>query len=287
MGKLLLIFCLFTLSLSENLLAFDCSDFTDNIDRWDGCYGSIIRSLDGNEIFSYQGNFEKGTPEGKGVMTFPNGDKFEGELRRDLCFFQCEESNSYFEGNDLGWSAFVEGKYTWSNGVVHEGNWSRWDGINYPDSEGTKTWPNGSQLEGNWDEDGFVKGYVTLPGGKQLRGKRIPAYRLPSEYTVGSVCCTHNIDEKESSTWTSAQNRSIPDKNWIRVVTWLNLLAASNGRAFGEKAKIFFGNFLTFCIWHVIFIGFGWYFRREIVHFFLIPFYVLTSFLDPSTTNPN
>ncbi len=92
----------------------------------------------------------------------------------------------------------------------------------------------------------------------------------------------HNIDEKESSTWISAQNRSIPDKNWIRVVTWLNLLAASNGRAFGEKAKIFFGNFLTFCIWHVIFIGFVCYFWREIVHFFLIPLYVLNSFLDPN-----
>ena len=88
----------------------------------------------------------KGKINGKGLMTWPNGDRYDGQ---------------WVKGNQEG-----EGTYYWSNGVVYTGQWKK----NYIKGHGTFHFPNGNVMEGDWTSMGNGTGYLTWPDGSRYDG---------------------------------------------------------------------------------------------------------------------
>jgi hypothetical protein len=82
----------------------------------------------------YEGEFRKGLKHGKGVKTWPWGDRYEG---------------SFVDDRKEG-----QGVYIWGEG-------SRWAGERYEgeflgdrrQGFGVYSWPNGDRFEGQWDKD--------------------------------------------------------------------------------------------------------------------------------------
>jgi hypothetical protein len=96
----------------------------------------------------YKGEVENGEPKGKGIETFPNGEKYVGEFK-----------DGKFHG---------QGTFTWSNGGKYVGEWK--DGKEH--GQGTETSPDGNSYEGEW-KDGKQNGQGkwTLPNGSQYVGE--------------------------------------------------------------------------------------------------------------------
>lgn len=92
----------------------------------------------------YEGQFENGIPEGKGKMTYLNGDSLQGVVQEGV-----------FKGG------FVKGKTTWPDGKIGDGTWSgtiTWEGI--------LTYPDGKVMEGNFIDDLLHgNGTITYPTG--------------------------------------------------------------------------------------------------------------------------
>jgi hypothetical protein len=91
-------------------------------------------------IAAYEGGFKAGKKHGRGVKSWPNGDRYEGEFAQDRK-----------EG---------KGAYTWGRG--------QWQGERYVGEylddqrhgTGTYTWPTGDVYRGPWIED-RIAGYAT------------------------------------------------------------------------------------------------------------------------------
>ena len=96
----------------------------------------------------YKGEVENGEPKGKGIETFPNGEKYVGEFK-----------DGKFHG---------QGTFTWSNGGKYVGEFK--DGKEH--GQGTETSPDGNSYEGQW-KDGKQNGHGkwTLPNGYQYVGE--------------------------------------------------------------------------------------------------------------------
>ena len=97
----------------------------------------------------YKGEVENGEPKGKGIETFPNGEKYVGEFK-----------DGKFHG---------QGTETSPDGNSYEGEWK--DGKQ--NDQGKWTLPNGSQYVGEWkdgiewrvtiyDKDGKIDGMVWI-----------------------------------------------------------------------------------------------------------------------------
>ena len=86
----------------------------------------------------YEGDWVEGKREGKGVLTWTNGDnsgnKCDGEWKND--------------------KRHGKGTFTWSNGDKYEGEWKN----GKTDGKGNITYKNGDYMEGNWKEGKKVKG---------------------------------------------------------------------------------------------------------------------------------
>ena len=98
---------------------------------------------------TYVGEFAKGLPEGQGTFSFPNGDGYVGHFRHgrpdgtgrltmDDCIYEGEflEGEAYGQGRKSSIIGVYEGdfvygiyhgtgKFTWANGDVYEGSFSR------------------------------------------------------------------------------------------------------------------------------------------------------------------
>ena len=111
---------------------------------WKNRTGNVITSG-----FILKGEFNSGDFEGKGICTWPDGDKYVGELK---------------DGKQHG-----KGIYVFSDGTEYDGEWKNgkkqgqgilisFDGAMYegewkegkPNGQGTETWPNGKKYEGEW-----------------------------------------------------------------------------------------------------------------------------------------
>ena len=97
----------------------------------------------------YKGEVENGEPKGKGIETFPNGEKYVGEFK-----------DGKFHG---------QGTFTWSNGGKYVGEYVN-DRI---DGQGTYTFPDGEKYVGefkdgklwngtNYDKEGNILGKYTI-----------------------------------------------------------------------------------------------------------------------------
>ena len=89
----------------------------------------------------------KGKIEGKGLMTWPNGDRYDGMWKKGV-----------FEG---------EGTYTWAaQGYSYTGQWSK----GYIKGHGTFRFNNGNVMEGDWTAMGTGTGYLLFPDGTRYDG---------------------------------------------------------------------------------------------------------------------
>lgn len=97
----------------------------------------------------HEGQYRNAKRHGRGTYTWPNGNRYEGEFRR----------NGDFHGYGI---------YTWANGERYEGQWHNDERTGY----GTYTWPSGSRYEGEY-RDGKPHGYgtYTRPDGQRFRGQ--------------------------------------------------------------------------------------------------------------------
>lgn len=123
----------------------------------------------------------KGKINGKGLMTWPNGDRYDGEWKKGLM-----EGEGTYTYASAGYSytgqwkkGFIKGHGTFrfNNGNVMEGDWTSMgtgtgyllfaDGTRYdgpfvngaPQGEGVKVWSNGDRYEGT-----FVQGHLAGQG---------------------------------------------------------------------------------------------------------------------------
>lgn len=137
-------------------------------------------TYDDGRVYTGQRN-GKGKIEGKGLMIWPNGDRYDGEWKKGLqdgegTYTYATAGYSYsghwVKGNIKG-----HGTFRFNNGNVMEGDWTAMgtgtgylvfaDGTRYdgpfvngaPNGQGTKVWANGDRYEG-----AFAMGHMTGQG---------------------------------------------------------------------------------------------------------------------------
>ncbi len=119
----------------------------------------------------YRGEFHAGRKHGRGVKTWPNGDRYEGRFAEDRK-----------EG---------VGVYTWGPGGPAAGE--RYQGDYHADRRtgfGIYTWPSGDQYVGEWAEDAIVgpptPGMLTRARmGKELEVATRPGAKVCRQMAVG------------------------------------------------------------------------------------------------------
>ena len=128
-------------------------------------------------IAEYRGGFHRGRKHGKGVKTWPNGDRYEGEFVDD------------------GKQGF--GTYQWGSGLW-EGE--RYDGSFVADRRqgyGTYWWPSGDVYDGPWDGD-----QPTGPGTEMMRARaKFAAEALAAVAKPGQKVCREMPAAAGSRDW--------------------------------------------------------------------------------------
>ena len=117
-------------------------------------------------IAEYRGEFKAGRKHGKGVKTWPNGDRYEGDFVEDRR-----------EGT---------GMYVWGRG-------SEWPGQRYTggyredrrDGYGVYEWPNGERIAGPWVDDRFTG---TPTKGMSARSRAYAERAAAVGYEGAKVC---------------------------------------------------------------------------------------------------
>ena len=126
-----------------------------------------LRKENGEWLWSEKGNEnndgkyvgiinENGLPSEAGIITFPNGDKYEGELNGGIIHghgtFTWSDGNMYI-GEWKDEKRHGQGAYIYSNGNKFTGEWK----VGKKHGQGTFTWSNGDKYEGEW-KDGKKNG---------------------------------------------------------------------------------------------------------------------------------
>lgn len=108
----------------------------------------------------HDGEWQNGKKNGKGTLTYKNGDRLEGEWKED---------------------GYVKGVFIYKNGDRYEGDWSK-DGTK-KNGIGTLTYASGSVYVGEF-QDGEIngKGNITFPKGEKTKNKSYDGYWKNSKY---------------------------------------------------------------------------------------------------------
>ena len=86
----------------------------------------LIRGLSEENRYSVSGNARD--YQGKGVFTWADGRRYEGEFYHGLLHGR--------------------GSFTWPDGSSYTGEWQN----NLPHGKGVYVWPDGTRLDGEWEE---------------------------------------------------------------------------------------------------------------------------------------
>jgi hypothetical protein len=117
-------------------------------------------SADGHPIVKYEGEYRAGKLNGKGVMTWPDGDRcaavWRDDKRNGQGVYTWADGDRY-AGDYRDDKMTGHGVYSFASGNRYEGEFlnDRFDG------QGVKTWTTGERYEGEW-RDGKANGSGTL-----------------------------------------------------------------------------------------------------------------------------
>ena len=107
---------------------------------------------DGNIVETYDGNWVNGKPDGTGVLTFANGEKYVGEFKIGLMDgkgIYTYTTGARYEGDFVRNGKHGYGIFTYNNGARYEGQWEN----NKKHGYGISTYNDGSRYEGGWAND--------------------------------------------------------------------------------------------------------------------------------------
>ncbi len=131
--------------------------------------GRMVRRYSGGKI-TYAGGIHDGKYDGRGIITWPSGARYEGEWRDGKTHgrgtYTWPKGDRY-EGGFIDGERHGRGTYTWPNGNRYEGGWS--DGNRH--GFGTFTYRNGNRYEGNWSDDKPNGLGTALIAGEVFRGQ--------------------------------------------------------------------------------------------------------------------
>ncbi|HXI09265.1 MAG TPA: hypothetical protein VNK06_00560, partial [Thermodesulfobacteriota bacterium] len=110
----------------------------------------------------YEGEWKEDKQSGKGVLVWPDGDRYAGEFKNDM-----------FDGF---------GTYTFADGRKYEGSWKD-DKFN---GRGTYSWPDGDRYVGEWKNGTSPSGQLTRTDGTVISGswEEILNRKFPSEHAA-------------------------------------------------------------------------------------------------------
>lgn len=118
---------------------------------------------------SYTGQAYNGLPNGQGTFKYPNGNKFEGQVRQGRPTngtMRYPSGNSYTGPFDKELNRTGQGKYTWTDGSSFEGKFEN-NGL----ANGKETFPDGSTYNGEFHNN-LREGHGTFqfPDGESFDG---------------------------------------------------------------------------------------------------------------------
>jgi len=129
-------------------------------DGWAEGYG------DAGGTATYQGEFKAGRKHGKGVKTWPGGDRYEGDFVED----RREGTGMYTWGRTSRWS-----RHRYTGGFLND----RRHGY------GVYEWPNGDRVAGTWESDR----YTGAPSKGAIARGRAYAEHAAAVARVGAKVC--------------------------------------------------------------------------------------------------
>ena len=137
--------------------------------------GKWIWLESGNEKYDgkYVGSInKKGIPGGAGTLTFPDGNKYEGEWkdgeRNGRGTYTYNDGNQYI-GDFKSGKKHGQGLFTFPNGNKYEGEWKE----EKRHGQGSYTWTNGEKYVGEFKDGKFNgQGSFTFPEGGELEGHK-------------------------------------------------------------------------------------------------------------------
>ncbi len=129
-----------------------CDKKEETLYRWETSSGIVWKRFGDKDTHRvYKGewkNGEKWRPNGLGVMTYPDGEKYVGEWK-----------NGEYHG---------QGTYTFPNGQKYVGEFK--DGL--PNGQGMETFPDGKKFVGEFKDGNYSgQGTETLPDGSRYVGE--------------------------------------------------------------------------------------------------------------------
>jgi hypothetical protein len=128
---------------------------------------------DGKSDGKYVGSInKKGIPGGAGTLSFPDGNKYEGEWkdgeRNGRGTYTYNDGNQYI-GDFKSGKKHGQGLFTFPNGNKYEGEWKQ----EKRHGQGSYTWANGEKYVGEFKDGKFNgQGSFTFPEGGELEGHK-------------------------------------------------------------------------------------------------------------------
>lgn len=123
------------------------------------------------EESTYVGQLRGGMAHGRGVFTWPNGDKYEGDWQDDKPHGRGVETltdGERYEGEWQDGKRHGQGFATWPTGDRYSGEW-RDDELH---GQGEFTWANGNHYKGQWlGGAAHGRGILTRPNGDRYEGE--------------------------------------------------------------------------------------------------------------------
>ncbi len=134
-------------------------------------HGVKITYKDGYSHTIYEGEWKDDKRNGRGKLTWANGDVYEGDFKNDKRNGRGKETydnGDFYEGEFKNGKVHGRGKETYANGDVYEGEWKD-DKLH---GRGKKTFANGDIYEGDFKDDVYHgRGKFTKPDGEGYEGE--------------------------------------------------------------------------------------------------------------------
>lgn len=178
-------------------------------------------TYDDGRVYTGQRN-GRGRIEGRGIMTWPNGDRYEGDWKKGL--MDGEGTYTYaaagysYTGHWVKGYIKGHGTFRFNNGNVMEGEWSAMglgtgflvfaDGTRYDGpfvdglchGYGVKTWANGDRYEGN-----FVRGHMSGYGIINFSDGTVYKGYWANDFREGNGECTYPDGGHYTGNWHNDQ----------------------------------------------------------------------------------